>query len=160
MVEKKDLILAGLGALALAVVSKVKARLPARREEFDHLFVSYSQRPDLAKAVAIVESDLRPGIRGSAGEWGMMQIKTEAAQDMGLTGAPSELLDPAINIYYGSRYLDWTISQFGMDGGIHAYNVGPGAYRGGVRNWDYYNRVIRERARVTLAGVPGIGRGF
>lgn len=137
-------ILGGLAALVFFVLPK-RAAARVAVTAYDTAFKRSSTFPDWARAVARVESDFDPNAVGTAGEFGMMQIKLGSAQEVGFSGDPRNLFDAATNIFYGSRYLDKQLFRFGFPGGIHAYNVGPGAYSSGGRNWDYYNRVSRAR---------------
>ena len=50
------------------------------------------------------ESDYRPEARNGP-YWGLMQLLPETARTMGHRGPPETLLDPAINLEYGVRYL-------------------------------------------------------
>jgi len=58
------------------------------------------------------ESDYRADARNGP-YWGLMQILPETARTMGHRGAPSTLLDPAVNLEYGVRYLRgaWLVSD-------------------------------------------------
>jgi len=148
------LALAGLGALLLLPRKKV-----AVAAQYDLHFRTYSEHPTWAKAVAKVESDFNPNVRGTAGEYGLMQIKEESARDVGFIGYPAQLFDPGVNIKYGSAYLDWMFEMFGPEVGVQAYNVGPGAARRGTRNPIYFQKVVEARRTVSV-GLGGYGVFF
>lgn len=50
------------------------------------------------------ESDYRADARAGP-YWGLMQLLPQTARTMGHMGPPESLLDPAINLEYGVRYL-------------------------------------------------------
>lgn len=60
--------------------------------------------PDLLHRVIIRESRHQPGARNGP-YWGLMQILPQTASTMGFSGAPPELLDPAVNLLYAGAYL-------------------------------------------------------
>jgi soluble lytic murein transglycosylase-like protein len=61
--------------------------------------------PDLAEAVAFVESRFSTSAVGSVGEVGLMQIRFTTAQQMGFLGGIEELFDADENIHYSVKYL-------------------------------------------------------
>src|SRR5688572_10704099 len=61
--------------------------------------------PEIADAVATVESGYRPSAIGDVGEIGLMQILPSTARMLGFSGTNLELADPATNIRYGVTYL-------------------------------------------------------
>jgi soluble lytic murein transglycosylase len=66
--------------------------------------------PALIKAVIRTESDFRPEIRGAAGEIGLMQITTGAADDWAKAtgrqyGRAGALFEPELNLEVGVWYL-------------------------------------------------------
>ena len=74
--------------------------------------------------------------------YGLMQILYGTARDMGFQGDPEDLLDPEINIRFGTAYQVWLYNRFkDWDAVIHAYNEGPGNYEKGKRVPTYYGRV-------------------
>jgi|WetSurMetagenome_2_1015567.scaffolds.fasta_scaffold34361_3 soluble lytic murein transglycosylase len=71
----------------------------------------------LAKAVIYEESWFRPGIRGAAGEFGLMQIMKPAAADFaagkGLAPFSEDmLLEPRVNIEIGCWYLGQSLDRY------------------------------------------------
>ena len=71
------------------------------------------------------ESDYRPDARNGP-YWGLMQILPETARTMGHRGPPEELLDPAINLEYGVRYLRgaWLVSDGDQAAAVNWYARG------------------------------------
>lgn len=102
---------------------------------FDTLIASYASANNvplsLAHAVVTVESNYNPGMRGSAGEIGLMQVKLQTARGMGYRGSAKGLYEPATNIRYGMMYLGEARKLAGGDlcGTVLKYNGGHGATR-------------------------------
>ena len=88
----------------------------------------------LVHRVVIRESRYRPGVVGSGGAMGLMQIKYSTARAMGYTGSPSGLLDPDTNLTYAVRYL------------AGAYRVAGGNSDRAVSNYarGYYSAAKRQ----------------
>lgn len=61
--------------------------------------------PDLAEAVAQIESGYDPRVVGVVGEVGLMQVRPETAAMLGFKGLPVELARPSENVRYGVAYL-------------------------------------------------------
>jgi len=98
--------------------------------------------PALVKAVIAVESSFQPDAVSPKGALGLMQIIPETGARYGVVGekkrsAERMLLDPAINIRVGARYLRDLLALFGHDVtlALAAYNAGEHA----VQRYD--NRV-------------------
>jgi len=91
----------------------------------------YSVPLSLAHAVIQVESNYRPGLVGSAGEIGLMQIKPATARMLGYSGSVSGLHDPETNIRFGMKYLSKAKELGGGStcGTILKYNAGHAATR-------------------------------
>ncbi len=85
----------------------------------------------LAHAVVSIESNYRPGIRGGAGEIGLMQIKPATARMMGFRGSTKALYNPDTNLKYGMKYLAGAYRMSGgtVCGTVLRYNAGHGARR-------------------------------
>jgi len=101
----------------------------------------------LVVAISKVESDHRPDVTGGSGEYGLMQIMPTTYRwifnKYGYS-PPSNPYDPSTNILGGMLYLKELYRLFGnWLTVIHAYNVGPGAYQNGIRNWDYWGKVVK-----------------
>ena len=85
----------------------------------------------LARAVVRIESNWNPGITGSAGEVGLMQIKPPTARGMGYQGTRKALYDPATNVKWGMRYLAgaYRLADGDTCGTVMRYQGGHGATR-------------------------------
>jgi len=87
----------------------------------------------LAYAHALQESNFRTQVVSPAGAYGVMQVRPGTAGDMarsrGEVFAPEQLKEPAYNLEYGQRYLEF-LRDNGATGGhllkvIAAFNAGP-----------------------------------
>ena len=75
----------------------------------------------LIKAVIAHESAWDPSAVNMADpSYGLMQVNTRAHPDV----TPAQMLDPAANIAYGTRYLGQQLARYGVPAGISAYNAG------------------------------------
>lgn len=61
--------------------------------------------PELAEAVAEIESGYSPSAVGGVGEIGLMQIRPSTAEMLGHSGGALGLFDPATNARFAVRYL-------------------------------------------------------
>ncbi|WP_375642096.1 lytic transglycosylase domain-containing protein [Bartonella sp. CM100XJJH] len=113
---------------ALVVVA---SKIPDRPYEFliQKLANKYNVPVNLAHAVVKVESNYKAGIKGAAGEIGLMQIKPSTARGLGFNGSVQDLYDPATNLEYGMRYLAraYKLSGGSTCGTILKYNAGHAA---------------------------------
>jgi soluble lytic murein transglycosylase len=82
--------------------------------------------------VAWKESRFDPAARSRSDALGLFQLKRAAVIDVaGLLHEPvppdSALLDPALNLRYGARYLGWLLGRFSgnLPLALAAYNAGP-----------------------------------
>lgn len=118
------------------VIRSVKAQYPQTADVPDGLVV----------AIAKVESNLNPFATGSSGEFGLMQIMPLTFHyifSINQLGVPDNPYDQFANVLGGMLYLQKLYSVFGSWATvIHAYNVGPGGYDAGNRNWDYFFKVL------------------
>jgi hypothetical protein len=107
---------------------------------------TYGVPVSLAHAVIRVESNYRPGARGSAGEVGLMQIKPATARGMGYSGSVKGLYNPETNIKYGMKYLGMAHKLGGGStcGTILKYNAGHGAKRMNPISAAYCSKVKRH----------------
>lgn len=93
---------------------------------------NYDLDPALLAAVIYTESRFDASARSSAGAVGLMQLLPETAQGIALrTGGDrfvlSDLLDPEINVRYGSWYLDHLRDRYGDTRlALAAYHAGQG----------------------------------
>ncbi|MDP3895131.1 MAG: transglycosylase SLT domain-containing protein [Mesorhizobium sp.] len=106
----------------------------------------YGVPVSLAHAVIRVESNYRPGARGSAGEVGLMQIKPATARGLGYSGSVKGLYNPDTNIRYGMKYLGMAHKLGGGStcGTILKYNAGHGAKRMNPVSAAYCSKVKRH----------------
>ncbi len=104
--------------------------------------------PDLIKAVAIVESALRPDAVSPKGAMGLMQLMPATAKEYGV----DDPFDPDESLRAGGALIRDLLDQFDGDLtlALAAYNAGPGAVRrhGGVpafRETREYVRKVRSQ---------------
>ncbi len=113
-----------------------------REKMYDKLIKESAKRhniaPSLIKAVIRQESKFKANVRGSHGEYGLMQITKGAADDW-LTETRNRKFDnyeqlfiPALNIEIGTWYLSKAYRKFSEYKNVYAlslaqYNAGPGA---------------------------------
>jgi len=92
-----------------------------RDHRFDAVIVGAAQRydvePALVKAVVWRESRFNPSVRGRKNEFGLMQIRAEAAGEWARAEkitrfAPEQLLDPTTNTLAGTWYLGKLLKRY------------------------------------------------
>lgn len=81
-------------------------------------------RPNLVRAVAAVESSLKPLARSSRGALGLMQLMPATARELGVENP----FDVGENLRAGARYLRQLLERFDGDTrlALAGYNAGPG----------------------------------
>lgn len=107
-----------------------------RENDFDDVLYPIAQAhgvdPALVKAIIGVESEFNPHAQGDVGvgggSMGLMQVNFATAQGMGFKGQPADLLDPNLNIEFGTRVLLGALQQAGGDVGAAA-SIYNGGYR-------------------------------
>jgi len=136
---------------AFAAASVARAafeRTPAFRRAMDHRNANRFQAlidkhaalqqldPALVKAVIAVESSFEPEAVSAKGALGLMQVIPETGERYGVTGdarrsVEQKLLDPAINLSVGTRYLHDLLALFAndLDLALAAYNAGEQAVK-------------------------------
>jgi soluble lytic murein transglycosylase len=93
---------------------------------------NYDLPPTLLAAVIYTESKFDPSARSGAGAVGLMQLLPETAEGIAIrTGGDrfvvDDLLDPEINVRYGSWYLRSLIDRYdNVKTALAAYHAGPG----------------------------------
>lgn len=109
--------------------------------------------PDIADAVAAVESGYNPAARGAAGEVGLMQVLPETALMLGFTGDLAELARPETNIHYGVTYLSqaWRLTGGDLCRTFMKYRAGHGEEVMSPLSVIYCGRA---RAYLAAAGSP------
>ena len=80
---------------------------------------------DILHAVIEAESGYRADAVSRMGARGLMQLMPATLERYGV----QQPFDPAANIDAGARYLRYLFDQFGMRGGLAAYNAGEGSVR-------------------------------
>lgn len=146
------------GETNLDAAARAKAAAPASNEEFSQSrmyqyvtahpnvarFAPLIERnaksngldPALVKAIIAVESAYDPGAISPKGALGLMQLTADTGARYGVVtdkfrSAQQKLLDPAINVSVGTRYLRDLMALFTGDLGLAlaAYNAGEQAVR-------------------------------
>jgi soluble lytic murein transglycosylase len=100
---------------------------------------NYRLPPTLLAAVIYAESKFDPSARSDAGAVGLMQLLPETARGIALrTGGAgfvdADLLDPEINVRYGSWYLRSLLDRY------HDVRTALAAYHAGQGNVDAWRR--------------------
>lgn len=115
--------------LALLMVISMSEISPEIQSIVENTSKQFSLDPALVFAIIRQESDFdansllyEPAL--SDYSLGLMQVLYNTAKDMGFKGTQGELIQPAINIYYGCRYLKSRLDKYGLNGGIVSYNSG------------------------------------
>jgi len=102
------LCLAACSASRDAPAPAPAALYPGETPQMRALIQQYADVHDIPESllhrVIQRESDYRAGARNGP-YYGLMQILPETARTMGFRGAPSDLLDPEVNLRYAGRYL-------------------------------------------------------
>jgi hypothetical protein len=98
--------------------------------------------PDLADAVAYVESSYNPEAVGAVGEVGLMQIRPETAAMLGYKGDTASLLQPEINVRYSVTYLvgAWRKTDGDVCRTLMKYRAGHGEERMSALSAEYCRR--------------------
>ena len=109
----------------------LRARYPLR---YEHIVRGHAENyrldPALVAAVIYQESKFKPEARSESGAIGLMQLLPDTALGIAQrTGGTSfhvdDLLDPELNIRYGSWYLRHLLDKYGDDEtALAAYNAG------------------------------------
>jgi len=112
--------------------------------------------PELADAVATVESNYNISAIGGVGEIGLMQVLPSTARMLGFDGTLAELAVPETNIRYGVSYLSraWRISGGDICTTVMKYRAGHGESRFSYRSVDY---CVRVRAHLAAHGYKVTG---
>jgi soluble lytic murein transglycosylase len=128
---------AGAGVAAWAVSSEPewyqRVRYPLRYEAIVRAHASnYDLSPTLLAAVIYTESKFDASARSDAGAMGLMQLLPETAKGIAIrTGGEGfvveDLLDPEINVRYGSWYLRNLLNRYDdLSTALAAYHAGQG----------------------------------
>jgi len=148
-VRRLFLVLVLGAAAAAAVVAWVvttepdwyqRVRYPLRYEAIVKAHArNYDLPPALLAAVIYAESKFDPSARSDAGAVGLMQLLPETARGIAVrTGGngfvDSDLLDPELNVRYGSWYLRNLLDRY------HDVRTALAAYHAGQGNVDEWRR--------------------
>lgn len=106
--------------------------------------------PEVADAVAHVESSYNSAAVGGDGERGMMQVMPPTAAMLGFRGSLPELAEPETNIRLGVTYLAeaWRLANGDLCRALMKYRAGHGAERMSALSIEY-----RRRAKSHLAAL-------
>ena len=109
--------------------------------------------PEVADAVAQVESAYNPNAVGTVGEVGLMQVRPTTAAMLGHSGTITDLHEPSTNIRYGVRYLAdaWKLANGNLCRALMKYRAGHGEERFSERSVEYCRRA---RAHLAALGSP------
>ncbi len=109
--------------------------------------------PDIADAVAAIESGYDPGAVGGVGEIGLMQVRPETAAMLGFKGDAAELAKPDVNIHYGVTYLGqaWRLANGDLCRALMKYRAGHGEEMMSALSVNYCGRA---RAHLAAVGSP------
>jgi peptidoglycan lytic transglycosylase len=136
----------GLAAVGAWVVTTEpdwyqRARYPLRYETIVRAHAkNYDLSPTLLAAVIYAESKFDPDARSDAGAVGLMQLLPETARGIAVrTGGDgfvdSDLLDPEVNVRYGSWYLRHLLGRYhDVRTALAAYHAGQGNVDEWIRN--------------------------
>lgn len=102
-------------------------------------------------AVTQQESGFNPHARSPVGAIGLMQLMPETAKGLGIQPE-----DPIQNLVGGAIYLRDQINRFGLEGGLAAYNAGPGAVEkyGGIPPFDETRKYV-SNIMATIRSLSG-----
>lgn len=128
----------------------LKYRFPAPYMQY---YRKYSQNYGLSLSflygISRQESMMNPGVRSPVGAIGLMQLmpataKVVARKNKWKYKGPRELINPEINIRYGSAYLNDMMNRFGHNRilAAAAYNAGPNR----IKQWSSKDGVHRDTA--------------
>jgi soluble lytic murein transglycosylase-like protein len=137
--------------------SPAQAADPAARKIYQALIKREAEKnglpPDIADAVAAIESGYDPSAIGGVGEIGLMQVRPETAAMLGFKGDLAELAKPEVNIHYGVTYLGqaWQLANGDICRALMKYRAGHGEETMSALSADYCGRA---RAHLAAAGSP------
>jgi soluble lytic murein transglycosylase-like protein len=90
-----------------------QAGIPRNRGRVVALITSMAPRYGVptwfALRIAKIESGYNPNARGSAGEYGVFQLKCATARGIGFRGNCAALLNPTTNVQYGLKHLSLAV---------------------------------------------------
>ena len=113
------------------------------QQVFNSVEEKYNVPKNLMYSIAKVESNFKhkafikhDGVSKHS-SYGLLQLQYRAAKDVGFKGNPIELMDPSINIEWGTKYFNWLLKRNRGDVSLAltAWNKGP--YNKEVKNKIY-----------------------
>lgn len=112
--------------------------------------------PELAEAVATVESGFDPRAVGGVGEVGLMQVLPSTARMLGFSEPLPKLFEPETNVRYGVRYLAgaWRLTGEDICASVMKYRAGHGETRYSHKSVAY---CVRVRELLAAAGYKVTG---
>jgi soluble lytic murein transglycosylase-like protein len=112
--------------------------------------------PDIADAVAEVESGYHLDAIGAAGEIGLMQVMPGTARMLGFAGTMAELAAPEVNAHYGVTYLAqaWRLAGGDLCTAVMKYRAGHGETRFSNLSVNY---CLAVRSKLFARGFPVTG---
>src|SRR6202011_3404550 len=116
--------------------------------------------PDIADAVAAIESGYDPGAIGGVGEIGLMQVRPDTAAMLGFKGDLTELARPDVNIHYGVTYLSqaWRLAGGNLCRALMKYRAGHGEEIMSLRSLRYCSRA-RDHLAAVSSPLAEVGSG-
>lgn len=114
--------------------------------------------PEVAEAVAYVESGFSPDAVGGVGEIGLMQIRPSTAEMLGHGGGALALFDPAVNARFAVRYLAgaWRLADGDLCRALMKYRAGHGAETMSALSAQYCLRAKKYLARLGSPLADGV----
>jgi soluble lytic murein transglycosylase-like protein len=115
--------------------------------------------PDLAEAVAQIESSYDPRVVGTVGEVGLMQVRHPTAQMLGFKGTVAELARPSENVRYGVAYLAgaWGLARGDVCRALMKYRAGHKAETMTPLSVTYCQRARAYLAEIGSTLATGVG---
>jgi soluble lytic murein transglycosylase-like protein len=148
------------------LIGMPQAYTPGRRAHLDTIRREAEQAglpPEIADAVAQVESAYNPRAVGGVGEVGLMQIRPTTAAMLGYRGGLNGLFEPETNIRYGVMYLAraWKLADGDLCRTLMKYRAGHGEERMTPLSVEYCRRVQSHLATIgsPLGGGASPARG-
>ncbi|MGH6836395.1 MAG: lytic transglycosylase domain-containing protein [Methylocella sp.] len=140
-----------------ALEQALEAKEPEASKTYRALIKTEAEKnglpPDIADAVAAIESGYDPGAIGGVGEIGLMQVRPGTAAMLGFKGDLAELARPDVNIHYGVTYLGqaWRLAGGDLCRALMKYRAGHGEEIMSALSMTYCGRA---RAHLAEAGSP------
>ncbi len=106
--------------------------------------------PEVADAVAHVESRYDPGAVGGVGEIGLMQVRPQTAAMLGHAGGMTALFVPEVNVKYGVMYLAraWQLAEGDLCRALMKYRAGWGEQTMSPLSVEYCRRARQHLAAI------------